>query len=319
MRDRDYLRHHSEPMPEQEAPSLLTLLIVTNVGVYLLLLLFAMPTPAGTSPAGFISHGELSEGRWWTVFTHLFVHNDWFHLASNMVCLWLVGRSVIDQLGSRHFGYLYFIGGWVGTALALFGGPRAMEIQLIGASGAVFSIIAAFATLNPTYSVTEPFRRWLTFRLSVKNVVIAVVFAELVLEVLGRIPALSRISGPNVSHLCHVGGAVFGFLYSRSVRPHTYPFRRVRPSPAQKRRMIEFDDDFEDIPFVTANKPLRSRNEREQEESIFPVPAPEPVSDREFILNNVDPILEKLHDKGIGSLTPEEQKILREAANRLKK
>ena len=68
-------------------------------------------------------------GHWWTVFTHLFVHHDFFHLASNMFFLWLAGRYVLSNLGPRHFGYIYFLGGLTGSALQLFVGQMVRRIN----------------------------------------------------------------------------------------------------------------------------------------------------------------------------------------------
>lgn len=188
MRNRDSLRVRPEPVYDQEPPSLLTLLIVVNVGAFFLQTFFGVPLAPGELPAGHISHARLAAGEWWCVFTHLFTHNDLFHLSSNMLILWLAGRSVLRQLGNRNFAYLYFIGGWVGTGLELFAGAAGSMSAIVGASGAALAIFAAFATLNPYYSITEPFRRWVSFSLPIRRVMFCFLFAELLLDVLYRLP-----------------------------------------------------------------------------------------------------------------------------------
>ncbi len=313
MRNHDFPRQRRLPEFESDQPSLLTLLIVVNFGTFLIRTLFSVESGEALTPPGYISMTALHQGHWWTVFTHLFVHQDFLHLTTNMLGLWMVGRAVLERLGARHFGYIYFLGGLAGSALELcLGAHEGQETQLIGASGAVFAVFGAYAVLHPDVSLTDRFRNWVGFSLRVRSVFVGLLLAGIILEILGRyLPPGTNFPGMNVSHLSHVGGGLFGLLYAAQVRPYPTPFRGIRP--AASHFLEEFSPDDAHSPFVPAGS---SRRRTEQEE---PAPVTEPLTDREFIQQTVNPVLEKLHTHGLASLSPAERTVLAEAATRLKK
>lgn len=83
--------------------------------------------------------------RWWNFITHAFLHLDGWHIAGNMLFLWVFGPNLEDRLGRIGFALLY-IAGAVGAAAAhcLFEGTPA-----IGASGAVAALTGAYLVLFP--------------------------------------------------------------------------------------------------------------------------------------------------------------------------
>ncbi len=83
-----------------------------------------------------------------TFLTYAFVHIDVWHLASNMVFLWVFGDNVEDALGHLRFLVFYLL---CAAAGALFHGliDPASEAPLIGASGAVSGVVAAYLILHP--------------------------------------------------------------------------------------------------------------------------------------------------------------------------
>ncbi|MGE6742542.1 rhomboid family intramembrane serine protease [Allorhizobium pseudoryzae] len=93
-------------------------------------------------PALDILPGELS------FVTYAFVHFDFWHLASNMVFLWVFGDNVEDALGHLRFLLFYLA---CAAAGALFHGliNPLSEAPLIGASGAVSGIVVAYLILHP--------------------------------------------------------------------------------------------------------------------------------------------------------------------------
>ena len=319
MRNRDVLRYRRPPVhPGEAESSVLTVLIGINCVAFFLRVLFAIPIGDDVAPPGFISHQQLQQGNWWTVFTHLFVHRDIVHLGSNLLLLWMTGRSVLKKLGPMQFTYLYFLGGWAGTALELFAGVQRADAQIIGASGAVFAVMTAFAVLHPDYSLIEPFRRWFDFRLRARTVIFCTLFAECLFAGLQYLPAAEgQLLGIATSHLCHVGGGIFGILYALHTRPSLSFSRPPMHRPFNFHREFESEEDLR--PYVPAHQSLRAREEEDREMLTIPASQPEPISDQEFMQNNVDPILEKLHDHGLESLTPDERKTLDEAAQRLGK
>jgi membrane associated rhomboid family serine protease len=130
--------------------------------------------------------------RLWQPFTYIFLHGGLFHLLINMLILWMFGRDLELVWGKRRFLNYFCICG-VGAVT-----------PTIGASGAIFGILMANAVLFPDrriwlipLPVTIPMRPYVA--------------------VMGAIEFFSTIGagGDNVSHVCHLGGMLVGYLYLR--------------------------------------------------------------------------------------------------------
>jgi membrane associated rhomboid family serine protease len=83
-----------------------------------------------------------------TYITYAFVHLDFWHLASNMVFLWVFGDNVEDALGHFRFLIFYLLCAAAGAFLHGFIAPGS-EGPLIGASGAISGVVAAYFLLHP--------------------------------------------------------------------------------------------------------------------------------------------------------------------------
>ena len=158
--------------------------------------------------------------RWWQPLTHMFMHGGWLHIIFNMYTLVMFGMVVERALGTKKFLILYFITGF--GAVALHTGVEWLEIHralasddlavqqsaldllripMVGASGAIFGVLVAFAMLYPEARMTLLFP---PVTLDAKWMVIIFVGLELVIG----------ITGPStgIAHFAHLGGALFGFL-----------------------------------------------------------------------------------------------------------
>jgi membrane associated rhomboid family serine protease len=149
--------------------------------------------------------------RIWQPFTYIFLHGGLFHLLINMLMLWMFGRELELLWGKKRFLNYFFICG-VGAGLIeviiktipqLWGHPPS-DTPTIGASGAIFGILMANAILFPDrriwlipLPVTIPMRPY-----------VAVMAAIEFFSTLGT-------GGDNVSHLCHLGGMLVGYIYLR--------------------------------------------------------------------------------------------------------
>lgn len=306
-------RHRGAPVI-QDGPSLVVVLAMTLVAVHIMRLAFAGPGQAMDDPAtpGVISVAALRRGEWWTVLTHLFIHGSWEHLAGNVVLLWLAGRGVLATIGSRHFAAVYFLSGIAGAACALAVHPK---YPVAGASGAIFGLLGAFAALHPERSVTERIHRIVPWRLRAKFLFWGFLGSSVFLEVLSALTA----DGPHVplihgvAHLAHVGGLVAGWVYGGRLAPSAAPVwmrddffpqalgRRRREGPVAT--MLRAGPPMPGGPAPSPSAPER-------------VEPPELPGDEEFLRDTVDPILDKLYEGGMGSLTDEERAILDEAASR---
>jgi membrane associated rhomboid family serine protease len=87
-----------------------------------------------------------------TFLTYAFLHIDFWHLATNMLFLWVFGDNVEDALGHARFLCFYLLCAAAGAALHGIVTP-ASQGPLIGASGAISGVVAAYFLLHPRVRV----------------------------------------------------------------------------------------------------------------------------------------------------------------------
>jgi membrane associated rhomboid family serine protease len=83
-----------------------------------------------------------------TLLTYMFLHGDWWHLAGNMLFLWVFGDNVEDAMGFFRFILFYLLCGVIAGLAHAFANPDS-EGPLIGASGAIGGVVAAYVMLYP--------------------------------------------------------------------------------------------------------------------------------------------------------------------------
>lgn len=140
---------------------------------------------------------------WATLVTSLFIHAGFVHLAGNMLFLWVFGDNVEDQTGHARFAVLYLLCGAAGS-LAHAAMNVGSQQPLIGASGAIAGVIAAYVLLFPRVRI------WgLVFKVIPLNIpaygAIAAWFGFQVLQ------ALLAQEGP-VGWWAHIGGFIAGLV-----------------------------------------------------------------------------------------------------------
>ena len=155
--------------------------------------------------AGYLISGE----RPWTILTSIFVHGSFLHILGNMLFLGLLGMPFEERIGRRKFAIIYFsagIGANIGEALVTLlrygtGSPEA-EIIGIGASGAIFGMLGAFAILYPRDEIAMIIPPFFLPRVPVWVAAFAYGFYETFLVYMD--PADS------ISHTAHVAGFIMG-------------------------------------------------------------------------------------------------------------
>lgn len=109
---------------------------------------------AGAAPSGtaamlaqplrlWLDHGLSS------LFTALFVHSSWAHLAGNLVYLWVFGIKVEQRVGALFMAGVFFLGGALAHVVVAMQVPG-MSAPVIGASGAVSAVVGAYLGLFPS-------------------------------------------------------------------------------------------------------------------------------------------------------------------------
>jgi membrane associated rhomboid family serine protease len=147
-----------------------------------------------------------------TLVTYMFVHADWFHLLTNMLFLWVFGDNVEDAYG--HVGYLVFYL-FCGVAAGFIHAVMfpTSEMPLIGASGAVSGVLAAYLVLLPRARV------WILvlFRLPLRVPAALALIAWIVVQVVSLF-ALTDDESVSVAWWAHIGGFAIGLLITLLLR-----------------------------------------------------------------------------------------------------
>lgn len=158
--------------------------------------------------------------------SYMFLHGDISHLFFNMFALWMFGRTIEHDMGSKRFLIYYFVTG-IGAGLIQMGVTglevahirsladsagavsaeqymslmQKINIPSIGASGAVFGILLAFGMMYPNSILMLIFP---PIRMKAKYFVIIYGVIELFLGISGK--------QSGVAHFAHLGGMIFGFF-----------------------------------------------------------------------------------------------------------
>ncbi|REK15888.1 MAG: rhomboid family intramembrane serine protease [Planctomycetota bacterium] len=88
-----------------------------------------------------------------SLLSSMFIHGGWMHLAGNMWFLWIFGNNIEDRLGHALYALFYVVGGLLATACHWAYDPASM-VPVIGASGAVSTILGAYAVTYPKATVS---------------------------------------------------------------------------------------------------------------------------------------------------------------------
>jgi membrane associated rhomboid family serine protease len=138
-----------------------------------------------------------------TLITYQFLHGDVLHLLSNMLFLWVFGDNVEDAMGHTKFLVFYILCGVAGGLAHALALPTS-GLPLIGASGAVAGVIAAYLILHPRVRVWVLAFRFLPLRISAAWVLGVWVVTQLVMIAVAPVD--------RVAWWAHVGGMVAGAL-----------------------------------------------------------------------------------------------------------
>jgi len=149
----------------------------------------------------------------------MFVHGGTWHILFNMLALFIFGTPLERRLGSSEFLLYYFITG-IGAGLATLvvnWYTGLAVIPVVGASGAIYGLLLAYATLYPDA------RLFIFGILPLRAPIAVLLFAGLAL--------FSQLTGTRngVAHLTHLAGLVFGYLYfliRMGINPLKVFFRR---------------------------------------------------------------------------------------------
>lgn len=232
----------------------------------------------------------------WQLITYQFMHADFMHIFFNMFMLWMFGMEIENILGSKKFLYYYLICGVAAGLAQLFIAPLfSVPAFTIGASGAVFGVMIAFALMFPDRLI------FLWFLIPIKaKYLIGFLF---VLEIFWIGDA-----GSNVAHLAHLGGAIAGFIFIM----------------LDKRTDVKLKHMFNKSYYRTSEKPpnifsgiterFRKKDDEVKEAKFYDI---KDNADEEITQEEIDKILDKISKSGYQNLTEKEKKTLFEASKKM--
>lgn len=176
-------------------------LLIANVAVFLVQQL--APALRLEHNLGLVPYAVVHSFAVWQLFSYMFLHGGFMHIFFNMFSLWMFGSDLERQWGTREFLKFYFIAG-IGAAVITLLLQLNSTIPVIGASGAIYGVLVAFAVLYPDRLVYI----WFLFPVKVKYLV-------MVLIGLGVLASWSQ-HGDGIAHFTHLGGALIGYLYLKA-------------------------------------------------------------------------------------------------------
>jgi membrane associated rhomboid family serine protease len=198
--------------PTRQTPVVTWSIVALCVGVFLWELSFdeqqfeAMIRSLGFTPRDFFGRGD--SGEWLTILTSMFLHGGLLHLGGNMLYLWIFGNNVEDAMGHARYLIFYLVCGAAAALAQAIAEPNT-TIPMVGASGAISGVLAAYVLIYPRTRITVLIPLGIILYPTRISAVFVVGF-WFVLQLISA--AMADANTPGVAWLAHVGGFVAGAL-----------------------------------------------------------------------------------------------------------
>jgi membrane associated rhomboid family serine protease len=157
-----------------------------------------------------IASGDLSGDTFVPLVSHMFLHGGWLHVLGNMLYLWIFGDNVEDRLGSARYLVFYLLCGIV----AAIGQGLVSSTPMVGASGAIAGVLAAYLLMYPTARVSTLVFLGL-FITIVELPALIVIGMFIVLQVIEGVAEL-RLTGhaaaQQIAYFAHIFGFAAGLV-----------------------------------------------------------------------------------------------------------
>lgn len=251
-----------------------------------------------------LSVDSVVAGRVWSIFTYSLLHANLMHFLMNGVMLFILGRYLARELPPRQYLHLIFgsifLGGLAALGFNALGGAATHQVTTVGFSAAICGMLTAMLLTWPQGKITMYFFFVAPVELNPRTLlkvlvgfnVFGLLFVDLA-PILGREPTVDA----STAFTAHLGGMLAGYIFYRVLQ---------RPAPV-----------FTSAPRerVTVEAPSWSQKPH----AVSPGKMKVNLTSRQDVQREVDRILDKINREGFGSLSDEEQKILDEAGDLLKK
>jgi membrane associated rhomboid family serine protease len=217
----------------------------------------------------------------WTLITYMFVHAGFFHLFFNMLILFFFGPPLEGMWGGREFIKFYIVAGLGGAVLSYF---FAFQSAIVGASGAIYGVMLAFAMNWPNMHI------YIWGILPVKAKWLVAFLAAL------SVAALVGGAQDGIAHWAHLGGFAAAYLYLKFNDELTSRVDRLRTFVSRRKLHVEKTTGAASA--VEDQAATRARR------------------DEDRVLDEVDRVLDKISTSGLQSLSEEEVQLLDDVSKR---
>jgi len=231
----------------------------------------------------------------WSIFTHMFLHEGFFHLLWNMLFLYWFGQIVGDLLGDGRVLPIYIMSGLLGGLVYIlhvnYGSTG--SAYAMGASAAVMAVIWTGAMTSPDYMVNMLF----IGRIPLKYIALTL----LVLDIIGTGGDINK-----GGYWAHLGGALFGILYVNLLHRGTdltLPFRKSKEKYGSRRSSSKPVTKTSRSKFKIVHNSAKSDDAK----------APKATFNQQ---DELDRILDKINSAGYDKLSAEEKDFLYKASKK---
>lgn len=202
-----YQEHQQFAMPQRRVTKAVKKIIMATILVFCLQMLATDKVGILIKYYFGLSLGNVLSLYLWEPVTYMFLHSteNLFHVFFNMLVLYFFGCEMENVLGTKRFVRLYFACGIIaGVGWLLMGLFRGDPGVCIGASGAVYGVMGAFAAMFPGRVITLFLFFVLPVSMTARTMIIGLGVMSLV---------LMFSSDGNIAHSAHLAGGLAGYLY----------------------------------------------------------------------------------------------------------
>ncbi|MCH8126235.1 rhomboid family intramembrane serine protease [candidate division KSB1 bacterium] len=208
--------------PTQNIPFITYTIITVNILVFFNQFLFegsGFVIKYGTIPYEITHFREIASrpefqtpfANIFTLFTSMFIHGGFFHIASNMLFLWIFGDNVEDLMGSFRFLLFYLLTGLIASLAQIIIAPSS-TIPMVGASGAISGVLGAYFLKFPKAKV-KVLIIFIFFIQVISVPAVIVLGFWFLMQIMSGFTSLDALDMGGVAWFAHIGGFIAGLIF----------------------------------------------------------------------------------------------------------
>ncbi len=207
-------------IPTSRFPLVTVGLIAINVIIFIIIYIFGFGGKELFLRYGFVPYNVITAGGWsgegpliagFSILSSQFLHGGLFHIAGNMLFLWIFGNNIEDRMGRMRFIAFYLLCGVVGGIAQIIPDPRSL-VPVIGASGAVAGVMGAYLLEFPRARVLTLI--WILFFIRLIWLpAFLIILYWIALQVFFQLSSGGQNGG--IAYMAHIGGFAAGLVFFR--------------------------------------------------------------------------------------------------------